>query len=111
MTTRTALLPACLAFALLAAVGAEAAPAFPAAPAATPALPVEPARSALRNFLDALVEDDVHDDHYDWQNYRDQTSRKDRIRDYQRLQINAQKDYWRQQKEMQKQAIKAQRGW
>jgi hypothetical protein len=111
MTIRPAFLPACLALSLLAAPGAGAAPVFLAGPAALPALPVEPARSALRNFLDALVEDDVHDDHYDWQDYRDQTSRKDRIRDYQRLQIDAQKDYWRQQKEQQKRAIKAQRGW
>lgn len=111
MTIHPAFLPACLAFALLAAPGAGAAPVFLAGPAARPALPIEPARSVLRNFLDALVEDDVHDDHYDWQDYRDQTSRKDRIRDYQRLQIDAQKDYWRQQKELQKRAIKAQRGW
>jgi hypothetical protein len=91
--------------------GASAAPAFVPLPEAVSSLPVEPARSALRKFFDALTDDDVHDDHYDWNDYRDATSRKDRIRDWQRMQFDAQKDYWRQQKDMQKRAIKAQRGW
>ncbi|AZO80632.1 MULTISPECIES: hypothetical protein [unclassified Bosea (in: a-proteobacteria)] len=109
MMIRTAVLS--LAIALVAGSNVSAAPAFMPLPGAASALPIEPARSALRNFFDALGDDDVHDDHYDWNDYRDATSRKDRIRDYQRMQIDAQKDYWRQQKDMQKQAIKAQRGW
>lgn len=109
MRIRPALLS--LAIALAAGSAASAAPIFARLPEAASALPVEPARSALRNFLDTLIDDDVHDDHYDWNDYRDATSRKDRIRDYQRMQLDAQKDYWRQQKDMQKRAIKAQRGW
>lgn len=109
MTTRSVLLS--FAIALAASSGASATPAFMPLPEITPALPVEPARSALRKFFDALGDDDVHDDHYDWNDYRDATSRKDRIRDWQRMQLDAQRDYWRQQKDMQKRAIKAQRGW
>ena len=108
MTIRSVLLS--FAIALAAGTGAWAAPAFAPLPEIAPALPVEPARSALRKFFDALS-DDVHDDHYDWNDYRDATSRKDRIRDWQRMQLDAQRDYWRQQKDMQKRAIKAQRGW
>jgi hypothetical protein len=100
-----------LAIALAAGSSASAAPVFALLPEIASALPVEPARSALRKFFDTLDDDDVHDDHYDWNDYRDATSRKDRIRDWQRMQLDAQKDYWRQQKDMQKQAIKAQRGW
>jgi pyruvate/2-oxoglutarate dehydrogenase complex dihydrolipoamide acyltransferase (E2) component len=105
--------PVLLSLALVLAAGSEASAAstFAPAPKAAAALPVEPARSALRKFFDALGDDDVHDDHYDWNDYRDATSRKDRIRDYQRMQLDAQRDYWRHQKEAQKQAIKAQRGW
>jgi len=109
MTTRSVLLS--FAIALAAGTGAWAAPAFAPLAEIAPALPVEPARSALRKFFDALGDDDVHDDHYDWNDYRDATSRKDRIRDWQRMQLDAQRDYWRQQKDMQKRAIKAQRGW
>lgn len=109
MTIRIALLS--LAAALAIGSNASAAPAFAPAPEVASTLPVEPARSALRKFFDALGDDDVHDDHYDWNDYRDATSRKDRIRDWQRMQFDAQKDYWRQQKDMQKRAIKAQRGW
>ena len=39
------------------------------------------------------------------------TSRKERVRDYYRMQKDMQKDYWKGQKEMQKNAIKRQRGW
>lgn len=100
-----------LAIMLAAGSTASAAPVFArSSELATPPL-VEPARSALRKFFDALGDDDVHDDHYDWNDYRNATSRKDRIRDYQRMQLDAQKDYWRHQKDLQKQAIKAQRGW
>ncbi|MEI5668171.1 hypothetical protein WBO78_23780 [Bosea sp. CCNWLW174] len=109
MTIRIAL----LSFAAALAVGSSvsAAPAFAPLSGVASALPVEPARSALRKFFDALGDDDVNDDHYDWNDYRDATSRKDRIRDWQRMQLDAQKDYWRQQKDAQKRAIKAQRGW
>lgn len=109
MTIRPVLLS--LAIALTAASNTPAAPAFMPVPKVTPTLPIEPARSMLRKFFDSLGDDDVHDDHYDWNDYRNATSRKDRIRDWQRMQLDAQKDYWRQQKDMQKRAIKAQRGW
>ncbi|MCB5174882.1 hypothetical protein [Microvirga lenta] len=58
-------------------------------------------------------EDDgyIHDRHYDWNQYRNSTSRKERVRDYYRMQKEAEKDYWRAQKNMQKQMIKRQRGW
>lgn len=109
MTIRIAILS--FAIALAAGSSASAAPVFARPPGMTTTLPIEPARSALRKFFDTLGDDDVHDDHYDWNDYRDATSRKDRIRDWQRMQLDAQKDYWRQQKDMQKRAIKAQRGW
>ncbi|MGE7472524.1 hypothetical protein ACQKLX_24025 [Bosea sp. NPDC003192] len=109
MTIRPVLLS--FAAALAISSNASAAPVFAPLPGTVASLPVEPARSALRKFFDALGDDDVHDDHYDWNDYRDATSRKDRIRDWQRMQLDAQRDYWRQQKSMQKQAIKAQRGW
>lgn len=72
-----------------------------------------PARSVLRGLVDFLNDEDtyVHDDHYDWQSYRDSTSRKDRIRDFYQMQQDAQKDYWRHQREAQKRMIKQQRGW
>jgi len=109
MTIRIALLSLGLTFAIGSNV--SAAPVFAPLPEMASVLPIEPARSALRKFFDTLGDDDVHDDHYDWNDYRDATSRKDRIRDWQRMQNDAQKDYWRQQKDMQKRAIKAQRGW
>ncbi|WP_332682523.1 hypothetical protein [Bosea sp. (in: a-proteobacteria)] len=110
MTLRPALF-CCLALLLASAPVAQAAPVFAPWPAAAPSLPVEPARSMLKNFLDALADDDVHDDHYDWKDYRNSTSRKERVRDYYEMQRQDQKDYWKSQKEMQKRAIKAQRGW
>lgn len=72
-----------------------------------------PAGNMFRGIIDFLGDQDnyVHDDHYDWQRYRDTTSRKERIRDYYQMQQEAQKDYWRHQKEAQKQMIKQQRGW
>lgn len=109
MTIPTAVLV--LAISLAAGSAAPAAPVVMPAPETASILPVEPARSALQKFLEALGDDDVHDDHYDWNDYRDATSRKDRIRDWQRMQLDAQRDYWRRQKDMQKRAIKAQRGW
>ena len=110
MILRPALILSLAAF-IAAAPVAIAAPAFAPLPAGTQALPVEPARSLLKNFLDALGDDDVHDDHYDWKDYRNSTSRKERIRDYYEMQRQDQKAYWKDQKEMQKRAIKAQRGW
>ncbi|WP_332698069.1 hypothetical protein [Bosea sp. (in: a-proteobacteria)] len=111
MMLRPALICSLAAF-VAAAPAAIAAPAFVPLPAAARPLPVEPARSMLKNFLDALSDDDdVHDDHYDWKDYRNSTSRKERIRDYYEMQRQDQKDYWKGQKEMQKRAIKAQRGW
>jgi hypothetical protein len=56
-------------------------------------------------------DDYVHDRHYDWNQYRNSTSRKERVRDYYRMQNEVQKDYWRAQKNMQKEMIKRQRGW
>jgi len=88
------------------------------ATAASPVLPLraeplaEPARSILRDlFRDDGEDDFVHDDHYDWNDYRNSTSRKERIRDYQEMQRQDQKSYWKQQKEIQKDMIKRQRGW
>jgi len=52
-----------------------------------------------------------HDRHYDFDQYRNSTSRKERIRDYYQMQKDMQKDYWKSQKQMQKNAIKRQRGW
>ena len=111
MMLRPALILSLAAF-IAASPAAIAAPAFAPLPAGVQSLPVEPARSLLKNFLDALGDDDdVHDDHYDWKDYRNSTSRKERIRDYYEMQRQDQKDYWKGQKEMQKKAIKAQRGW
>lgn len=67
-------------------------------PASSPAIAgaeqILPARNLLRGLADFLGDDDhVHDDHYDWQSHRGQTSRKDRIRDVYRMQQDAQKDY------------------
>ncbi|MDU0342356.1 hypothetical protein [Bosea rubneri] len=74
---------------------------------------IVPARNALQGIIDFLGDGDnyVHDDHYDWQRYRDTTSRKERIRDYYQMQQDAQKDYWHHQKEAQKRMFKQQRGW
>jgi hypothetical protein len=55
--------------------------------------------------------DDYGRDRYDFDRYRESTSRKERVRDYYRMQKDMQKDYWKSQKEMQKNAIKRQRGW
>lgn len=99
----------------LVAVGAAAqgAPVLAPSPAMGERGHLVPARNVLRGIVDFLGDDDnyVHDDHYDWQNYRDSTSRKQRIRDYYQMQKDAQKDYWRHQKEAQKRMIKQQRGW
>ena len=65
----------------------------------------------FRFFLDDDDDGYIHDRHYDWNQYRNSTSRKERIRDYLQMQKEAEKDYWRAQKEMQKQMIKRQRGW
>lgn len=82
------------------------------------ALPITPgpapvAIPAQMGILDLFADDDdyVHDRHYDWDQYRNSTSRKERIRDYYRMQKEAEKDYWRAQKQMQKDMIKRQRGW
>jgi hypothetical protein len=81
-------------------------------PAIQPPALVEPARSILRDlFRDDGGDDFVHDDHYDWNDYRNATSRKDRIRDFYEMQRQDQKSYWKQQKEIQKDMIKRQRGW
>ncbi|PZO04523.1 MAG: hypothetical protein DCF30_00070 [Hyphomicrobiales bacterium] len=95
-------------------LAAQAKPVAPAVSRVDPAAtaPVVPVRSILRDLFRSLGEDDyVHDDHYDWDAYRNATSRKDRIRDYNRMQLDMQKDAWRQQKDAQKAMIKAQRGW
>ena len=65
----------------------------------------------LELFADDDEGDYSHDRHYDFDQYRNATSRKERIRDYYRMQKDMQKDYWKGQKEMQKNAIKRQRGW
>ena len=103
-----------LSAALVAACSAAGAASLPSpAPAMAAPARIQPVRNVLRGLVDFLGEDDryVHDDHYDWQSYRDSTSRKDRIRDFYQMQQDAQKDYWRQQKEAQKRMIKQQRGW
>jgi hypothetical protein len=89
-----------------------------AASAASPALRLQaptmiaPARSILRDlFRDDGEDDFVHDDHYDWNDYRNSTSRKERVRDFYEMQRQDQKSYWKQQKEAQKDMIKRQRGW
>lgn len=89
----------------------SASAAAPAPELRAPSL-VEPARSILRDlFRDDGEDDFVHDNHYDWNDYRNSTSRKERIRDYYEMQRQDQKSYWKQQKEAQKDMIKRQRGW
>jgi hypothetical protein len=103
-----------LALALSTATGvAHAAPIPAPSPAMSERAHVVPVRNVLQGIIDFLGDDDnyVHDDHYDWQRYRDTTSRKERIRDFYQMQQGAQMDYWRHQKEAQKQMIKQQRGW
>ena len=83
----------------------------PAAPHDEPVLQ----RVQMRGLLELFADDDEgyysHDRHYDFDQYRNATSRKERVRDYYRMQKDMQKDYWKGQKEMQKNAIKRQRGW
>lgn len=75
-------------------------------------LPVHQARSIFKKMFDGLGDDGyVHDDHYDWQAYRDSTSRKDRVKDFYRMQTEMQRDAIRSQLQAQKKMIKAQRGW
>lgn len=101
------------------ATGVEAVRAAPVASARalflSSELPVHQAKSLIRDFFKNLADDDddgfVHDDHYDWQAYRDSTSRKERVRDYLRMQNEMQKDAFRAQKNAQKEMIKRQRGW
>lgn len=71
------------------------------------------AQPAQFQFNFSNDDDDVFSNnrHYDWDQYRNSTSRKERIRDYYRMQNDMQKDYWRHQKDMQKNMIKRQRGW
>ncbi|RDJ20670.1 hypothetical protein DWF00_05190 [Bosea caraganae] len=89
----------------------SASAASPAPMLQAPAM-VEPARSILRDlFRDDGEDDFVHDDHYDWNDYRNATSRKERVRDFYEMQRQDQKSYWKQQKEAQKDMIKRQRGW
>lgn len=100
-----------VAVAVLKGTAFAAVPALPAAALRMP-LPVEPARSILRDLFSDDNEDDfVHDNHYDWEAYRNSTSRKERVRDFYEIQRQSQKDYWKQQKEIQKDMIKRQRGW
>ena len=97
----------------MAAAAADAAPAAAPSQALSEQRHILPAANMLRGIIDFLGDQDdyVHDDHYDWQRYRDTTSRKERIRDYYQMQQEAQKDYWRHQKEAQKRMFKQQRGW
>jgi hypothetical protein len=102
-------------FALTAALagfglGALPASALPAAPLAGPG-PVAVPAQFFQFSIDSEDDASIHDRHYDWNQYRDATSRKERIRDYYRMQKEAEKDYWRAQKDMQKQMIKRRRGW
>lgn len=117
MITRNRLLAILLASVALAS-GVEAVRAAPVASAPAPALSgaghVHQAKSLIRDFFKSLADDDdgfVHDDHYDWQAYRDSTSRKERMRDYLRMQNEMQKDAFRAQNNAQKEMIKRQRGW
>jgi hypothetical protein len=97
---------------LVVAVFRGSASAAPPAPALDAPSLVEPARSILRDlFRDDGEDDFVHDNHYDWNDYRNSTSRKERIRDFYEMQRQDQKSYWKQQKEAQKDMIKRQRGW
>jgi hypothetical protein len=71
-------------------------------------------KAQMQGLLDLFADDGddySNDRHYDFDQYRNSTSRKERIRDYYRVQKDVQKDYWKGQKEMQKNAIKRQRGW
>lgn len=96
----------------LAALKGTAVAAVPVPPALRVPAPVEPARSILRDLFSDDGEDDfVHDNHYDWNDYRNSTSRKERVRDFYEMQRQDQKSYWKQQKEIQKDMIKRQRGW
>ncbi|MBZ6077179.1 hypothetical protein [Microvirga puerhi] len=85
--------------------------------AAMPLTSLEPQTSLVQpiqmGFLELFADDDeyVHNRHYDWEQYRNSTSRKERIRDYYRMQRDAEKDYWKAQKQMQKEMVKRQRGW
>ncbi|WP_210496178.1 hypothetical protein [Microvirga antarctica] len=68
----------------------------------------------MQGLLDLFVDDGEpygYDRHYDFDQYRNATSRKERVRDYYRMQTDMQKNYWKDQKQMQKNAIKRQRGW
>lgn len=74
--------------------------------------PLHQARSIFQKMFDTLADDTyVHDDHYDWQAYRDTTSRKERVKDFYRMQTEMQRDAMRGQIQAQKKMIKAQRGW
>src|SRR6187551_3383498 len=70
-------------------------------------------RVQMQGLLELFSDDrdDYGRDRYDFDRYRESTSRKERVRDYYRMQKDMQKDYWKSQKEMQKNAIKRQRGW
>jgi hypothetical protein len=96
-----------------AAAAVHAAPVAAPSPALDGQASILPVRNVLRGIIDFLGEQDdyVHDDHYDWQRYRDTTSRKERVRDFYQMQQGMQMDYLRQQKEAQKRMIKQQRGW
>ena len=98
--------------AALAGFGLMAAPVSALPVASAPGL--DPVVAPVQFFQFFIDDDDdgyIHDRHYDWNQYRNSTSRKERIRDYYRMQKEAEKDYWRAQKNMQKQMIKRQRGW
>jgi hypothetical protein len=117
--TATAMKNSVIALAVALAVAAGCASVAHAMPAASGVAPggeplVHQARSVLRKLFDSMSTDDddyVHDDHYDWQAYHDATSRKDRVRDFYRMQNEMQKDAVRAQLQAQKKMIKAQRGW
>ncbi|WP_332696225.1 hypothetical protein [Bosea sp. (in: a-proteobacteria)] len=96
-----------------AAAAAHAAPAAAPSQAMSEQRHILPVGNVLQGIIDFLGDDDnyVHDDHYDWQRYRDTTSRKERVRDFYQMQQGAQMDYWRHQKDAQKRMIKQQRGW
>lgn len=106
-TKRLILTAAALAGLGLTAIPAAALPAAAVAGPGSAAVPVQ----FFQFFIDEDDDGYIHDRHYDWNQYRNSTSRKERIRDYYRMQKEAEKDYWRAQKNMQKQMIKRQRGW
>ena len=118
MIVRHGLIAVVLASAALVS-GVETVRAMPVASSPALALSGEPpvvqAKSLIRDFFKNLGDDDdegfVHDNHYDWQAYRDSTSRKERVQDYLRMQKDMQKDAFRAQKDAQKEMIKRQRGW